>query len=101
MSASQAEGYAQTPIVFIALQTNDESRRIIDAIEADNPHAKVNAFPAMVKIDAPGRIVVRRESIEERLGRAFDLRELQLHLISLSGNIDESDDEFVLHWRTA
>ncbi len=68
MSVNQTEGHVQAPIVFIALQTNDESRRIIDAIEADNPHAKVNAFPAMVKIDAPGRIVVRRESIEEDWG---------------------------------
>ncbi|MGB1563492.1 MAG: MmoB/DmpM family protein [Sinimarinibacterium flocculans] len=99
--SQEATDTAATPSVFIALQTNDESRRIIEAIEEDNPHAKVNAFPAMVKIDAPGRIVVRRESIEDRLGRAFDLRELQLHLISLSGNIDETEDEFVLHWRTA
>lgn len=52
----------------------------------------------MVKIDVPGRLVVKRESIEERVGRAYDLRELQVNLISLSGNIEESDDEFVLHW---
>lgn len=101
MNTNEEKGQARTPVVFIALQTNDESRQIIDAIEADNAHAKVNIFPAMVKIDAPGRLVVRRESIEERLGRNFDLRELQLHLISLSGNIDESEDEFVLHWRAA
>jgi phenol hydroxylase P2 protein len=43
--------------VFIAFQTNDDSRPIIEAIEADNPHAVVNAFPAMVKIDAVGRLV--------------------------------------------
>lgn len=101
MSANEVEAHSRTPTVFIALQANDETRQIIDAIEADNPHAKVNVFPAMVKIDAPGRLVVRRESIEERIGRSFDLRELQLNLISLSGNIDESEDEFVLYWRTA
>lgn len=84
--------------VFIALQTNDESRPIIEAIEEDNPHAVVNAMPAMVKIDAVGRLVIRRESIEAKIGRPFDLRELQLSLISLSGHIDESDDEFVLAW---
>lgn len=84
--------------VFIAFQTNDDSRPIIEAIAEDNPHAIVNAMPAMVKIDAAGRLVIRRESIEEKIGRPFDLRELQLNLISLSGNIDESDDEFVLAW---
>jgi phenol/toluene 2-monooxygenase (NADH) P2/A2 len=85
--------------VFIAFQTNEDSRPIIEAIEADNPHAVINAFPAMVKIDAIGRLVIKRESIEARIGRDFDLRELQLNLISLSGNIDETDDEFILEWK--
>jgi phenol hydroxylase P2 protein len=35
------------------------------------------------------------------MGREFDLRELQLNLISISGNIDETEDEFVLHWQNA
>ena len=51
----------------------------------------------MVKIDAPGHIVIRRASVEERLGRDWDVQELHLNLISLSGNIDETDDEFRLH----
>lgn len=87
-----------TDAVFIAFQTNDDTRAIVEAITSDNQAATVARFPAMVKIDAPGRLVVRRESIEERIGRDFDLRELQLNLISLSGNIEESEDEFVLHW---
>ncbi|KZC43278.1 MULTISPECIES: MmoB/DmpM family protein [Rhodanobacter] len=82
--------------VFIALQTSDEARAIIDAILDDNPAATRSDFPAMVKIDAPGRLVVRRESVGQRLGRDWDLQELHLSLISLSGNIDESDDEFCL-----
>lgn len=84
--------------VFIAFQTNDDSRPIVEAIAEDNPHAVVNVLPAMVKIDAQGRLVIKRESIEARIGRTFDLRELQLSLISLSGNIDETDDEFILAW---
>lgn len=87
-----------TSAVFIAFQTNDDSRPIVEAIEIDNPHATIARYPAMVKIDAPGRLVVRRTTIEELIGRDFNLRELQLNLISLSGRIDESDDEFVLHW---
>lgn len=52
----------------------------------------------MVKIDAPDSLVVRRASVEERLGRDWDLQELHVNLISLSGNIDETDDEFTLAW---
>ena len=47
--------------VFIALQANEETRPIIEAIEQDNPNAVVNHQPAMVKIDCEDRIVVRRE----------------------------------------
>jgi len=85
--------------VFIAFQKNEDSRAIVEAIVEDNPTATVNEQPAMVRIDVPGRMVIRRSSIEERLGRSFDLQEMQIHLITLTGHIDETDDEFVLEWR--
>ena len=55
--------------VFIALQTNEDTRPIIEAIEIDNPHAIVHRQPAMVKIDAEGTLVIRKSTIEE-IGRA-------------------------------
>ena len=84
--------------VFIAFQKNEETRGIVDAIVADNPQAIVNQQPAMVKIDAPGRLVIRKSSIEQEIGREFDLQEMHVHLITLSGNIDETDDELSLTW---
>ncbi len=86
--------------VFIALQANEETRPIIDAIVIDNPDAVVNREPAMVKIDAPRRLTIRRETIEEQLGRAFDLQELQVNLITLSGNVSEDEDTLSLTWNT-
>ena len=88
----------QIPNVFIALQRNEETRPIVDAILADNPGAVLDEQPAMVKINVPGRLVVRKSTIEQEIGREFDLQEMQINLITLSGNIDESDDEFVLSW---
>ncbi|MFC3940075.1 monooxygenase [Pseudomonas gingeri NCPPB 3146 = LMG 5327] len=84
--------------VFIALQTNEETRPIIEAIELDNPEAVVNREPAMVKINAPGRLVIRRETIEEQLGRSFDMQELNINLITLSGNVVEDEDSLTLTW---
>lgn len=84
--------------VFIAFQTNEDTRPIIEAIVEDNPHARVNEQPAMVKIDAEGKLVIRRASIEERIGREFDLQEMHINLITLSGNVDETDDELTLSW---
>ncbi|MDZ4050843.1 MAG: lapM [Rhodocyclaceae bacterium] len=86
--------------VFIALQANEDTRPIIDAIMQDNPAAIVNREPAMVKIDAPGSMTIRRETIEEHMGRAYDLQELQINLITLSGNVDEDEDSFTLRWNS-
>ena len=85
--------------VFIALQNNADAQPIINAILADNPAATLNESPGMVKIDCPARLVVRRKSIEAQLGRDFDLQEIHINLISIGGNIDEDDDEFVLSWQ--
>lgn len=84
--------------VFIAFQRNEETRGIVSAIVADNPAAIVNEQPAMVKIDVPSRLVIRKSTVEEELGREFDLQELHVNLITLSGHIDETDDEFALSW---
>jgi phenol hydroxylase P2 protein len=84
--------------VFIAFQANEESRPIVDAILADNPHAKAVYSPGLVKIDAPDSLTIRRQSIEEQLGQRYDLQQLQVNLVTLSGFLDEDDDQFTLSW---
>ncbi|MFG1479657.1 MmoB/DmpM family protein [Xanthobacter sp. V4C-4] len=85
--------------VFIALQANEDTRPIIEAIADDNPLAVVNRQPAMVKIDAPDRLVIRKGTIEDKIGRAFDLQELHINLITLAGNVSEDDDSLTLTWQ--
>lgn len=84
--------------VFIAFQTNEETRPIVEAILADNPHAMADEQPAMVKINAEGRLTIKRETIEELIGRSYDLQQLQVNLITMSGHVSEDDDELTLHW---
>jgi phenol/toluene 2-monooxygenase (NADH) P2/A2 len=84
--------------VFIAFQANEDSRPIVDAILADNPLAKATLSPGLIKIDSPERLVIKRETIEEITGRRFDLQQIHLSLITLSGYIDEDDDQFSLSW---
>lgn len=85
--------------VFIAFQNNEETRPIVEALLADNPGAERSEAPGMVRIDADGELVLRRESVESITGRPFDLQYLHVNLISLTGHIDEDDDEFKLSWR--
>lgn len=84
--------------VFIAFQVNEESRPVVDAILADNPNATAVYSPGLVKIDAPNSLVIKRETIEEQLGQRYDLQQMQVNLITLSGHIDEDDDQFTLSW---
>lgn len=84
--------------VFIAFQDNEDSRPIIDAILADNSQAQAVHSPGLVKIDSPHRLTIRRASIEEQTGRPFDLQQIHLNLVTLTGHIDEDDDQFTLSW---
>ncbi|MDI3323609.1 MmoB/DmpM family protein [Pontibacterium granulatum] len=84
--------------VYIALQDNDESRYIVEAIEEDNPDVTVIHMPAMIRIENEGRLTVNRETVEEKMGRDWDVQELHVNLITLGGNVDEDDDSLSLHW---
>lgn len=86
--------------VFIALQDNENARFIVEAVTEDNPGAVVENSPAMVRIVANERLTIRRETVEEKLGRDWDPQELQIDLISIGGNVDEDDDSFTLYWNT-
>ena len=85
--------------VFIAFQHNEESRPVIDAIVADNPGAQVVHSPGLVKIDAPNSLTIRRETIEGLIGRSFDLQQIHVNLVTISGYIDEDDDQLTLSWK--
>ena len=85
--------------VYIALQDNDESRYIVEAIEEVNPDVTVINMPAMIRIENEGRLVVDRATVEEKMGRDWDVQELHINLITLGGNVDEDDDQLVLEWK--
>lgn len=84
--------------VYLALQDNDMSRYIVEAVEEDNPDVTVIYQPAMIRMETEGELVVKRETVEEKLGQAWDIQELHLNLITLGGNVDEDDDELKLSW---
>ncbi|MDI1348946.1 phenol 2-monooxygenase P2 subunit [Aquabacterium commune] len=84
--------------VFIALQSNEETRCIVDALVHDNPDAHVDHQPAMVRISAEGRLVLRKDSVEQELGRPFDMQSIHVHIVTLGGHVDEEDDALTICW---
>ncbi len=84
--------------VYIALQDNEESHYIVEAIEEDNPDATVIYQPAMIRIENEGFLAVKRETVEEKMGRDWEVQALHVNLITLGGNVDETDDALTLTW---
>jgi len=82
----------------ITFMQNDDARPLIESVIADNPGVRVLNMPGAVKLDCEGKISVNRASVEERLGRPWNLQEIHLVLISMAGNLDEDDDAFTLSW---
>lgn len=90
---------ASERIVSVDLQETEDNRALIDAIEADNENSVAQHFPGLVKLTAPGRLEVNRESVESRLGRPWETHEFQMAIVSLGGNISEWDeDRIVVSW---
>ncbi len=84
--------------IFIAFQANEESRPVVEAIVADNPGAVVTHPTGLTKIDVPDRLTIRRATIEEITGSPYDLQQIHVNLVTLSGHIDEDDDQLTLSW---
>lgn len=84
--------------VYIALQDNEESRYIVEAIEEDNPYATVDYQPAMIRIENESKLIIKKETVEEKMGCDWDVQALHLNLITLGGHVDEGDDYLSLAW---
>jgi phenol hydroxylase P2 protein len=84
--------------VFLALQDVDAARPIVEAIERDNPEAVIEHQPAMVRITAPDKLTIRRETVEAITESDWDPQDIQLVLISFGGNLDEDEDYFTVYW---
>ncbi|WP_367109174.1 MmoB/DmpM family protein [uncultured Psychrobacter sp.] len=85
--------------VYLALQDNDMSRYIVQAVEEDNPEVSVTYQPAMIRMECEDKLVVNRATVEEKLGREWDIQELQLSLVTLGGNVEEEEDALTLSWQ--
>ncbi len=87
---------AATRPVGIDLQENEQNRPVVEAIEADNPEATVRYLPGLVRISSPGRLVINRETVEERMGREWETHEFQMAIVTYFGHIKEWDDDQIL-----
>ena len=96
MSTTRAH---EARFVSVDLQETEENRALIAAILEDNDDVVANHFPGLVKLQSPTRIVIDRDTVEEKLGREWETHEFQMAIVTLAGNIVEwDDDEIVIAW---
>jgi phenol hydroxylase P2 protein len=87
------------PVGVDLQEVNEDTHRLVQAIEQDNPDAQIQHLPGLVKISVPGTLTIRRESVESQLGRPWETHEFQLAIVSYFGHIKEwDDDEIVISW---
>jgi phenol/toluene 2-monooxygenase (NADH) P2/A2 len=85
--------------VGIDIQDAEENRGLVDAIKADNPELTIRHLPGLLKLQAAGRLVINRETVEQQLGREWDTGEFQLAIVSYAGNFSEwDDDQIIVSW---
>lgn len=70
---------------------------VIEAIEADNPdrYIEVDDRGGYIRVSAPQRCRITRSSLEEALGRNFQLHQLEPSLAGFAGRMEVTDDEIV------
>ncbi|RLA24524.1 MAG: monooxygenase [Gammaproteobacteria bacterium] len=72
------------------VRAGDVAIAIAEAAEIDNPDKEITVVDklAYLRISADSELILKRETIEECLGRPFEMRELEINLSSFAGQID-------------
>lgn len=85
-------------IAKLVLQDTEDGRAIVKAIREDNDNVKITNKPAMIEIEREKEIIVKAATVQNELGRDWDVEEMQIELVVIVGQIEETDDEIIIYW---
>jgi len=85
--------------VSITLLNTEYASPVVQPIEQDSPACVINHMPSLVQVDMAGSLRINRQTVEEILGREWNVQDIHLCLVSLSGEVEEEDDFFELSWK--
>jgi toluene monooxygenase system protein D len=76
------------------MRSGDLALAIIEAAKIDNPDKEVfvDDKRAYMRIHTEHEMILRRETIEEELGRPFKMNDLEVDLSSFAGQIETGSD---------
>lgn len=77
------------------MRQGELARAVVEAAEIDNPGKRISVDDkvAYLRISTDDELVLKRETIEEMLGRPFSMNELEVELSSFAGRIETKDDQ--------
>lgn len=93
---------SKTAYVGMDLDTSGGNvvQAIIEAIEQDNEGVIVEDYHVYKKVKSPGKMVLRRESVEELLGRDWTMDSIHIYMSSYFGFIEDWDeDRLIIEWK--
>ncbi len=76
------------------MRIGDVSLAVAEAAEIDNPDKTVvvQDRTAYLRISCEHEMIIKRDTIEECLGKKFEMRELEINMASFAGQIQSHSD---------
>ena len=101
--ATQKNDHLKNNKVGPILRSGDMADAAVDAAEIDNPGKDISVedMRAYLRIATDGELVLKRETMEECLGRPFEMQELEIELSSFAGQIDINTDRARFYLNTS
>jgi len=86
-------------LVGVELTLGDEAEAVAEAVAEVDPAAIVTRLPAVLMVEAPGRLEIDPARVREYLGRDWGVDDLQVIMASYFGFISRWEpDGVVLEW---
>jgi len=77
----------------------DVIEALIEAAKEENTGVEVDNFSTFIKLKAPNQLIIKRNLVEEHLGRDWSMDELHIYMASYFGFMEEMDEEqLVIRW---
>lgn len=77
------------------MRQGELARAVAEAAVIDNPSKRITLDDkvAYLRVQTEDEMILRRETIEEMLGRSFAMRDLEVDLSSFAGRIETHADQ--------
>ncbi len=102
MSVSSSAQAYHNNMVGPVMRAGDLALAVIEAAKVDNPGKEVvvDDKRAYLRIHTEQEMILRRQTIEDELGRPFKMNDLEVDLSSFAGQIESGDDSVRFYFAT-